>query len=128
MAFQVMHAENGNIQREAERGGYACADQQRARQPRSLRVGYGAEIPEFLSGLGQALLQERQHAPYMIAGCEFRHHAAIFAVHFRLGIKRMAQQPALGMVKRNPCFVAGCFDSEYKQGWLDRRDQQGACG
>jgi hypothetical protein len=81
-----------------------------------LRVSYGAEISEILSGFSQALLQEGQYAPYVIAGCEFRHYAAIFTVHFRLRIKRMAQQAALRMIKRNPCFVAGCFDSQYEQG------------
>ena len=132
MALKVMHAENGNVQRKAERRSNACTHQQCAGQPRSLRVSYGVDIPEILSGFSQALLQEGQHAAYVIAGGEFGHYAAIFTVHLRLRVKRVAQQTVMGMIKRNPGFVAGCFDSQYEQRrsgwlcWLDRLYRQGA--
>ena len=126
----MMHAQNRYVQCKAERGGNACPYQQCAGQPWSLRISYGAEITLILSGFSQGLPEEGQNPPDVIPGCEFRHYAAILVMHFRLRIKRVAQQTAMSMIKRDPGFIARRFNAEYKQGRLRRRDrlgQQGAC-
>jgi hypothetical protein len=43
-------------------------------------------------------------------------------VHFRLRIKRVAQQAALRMIERDAGFVAGGFNPKYKQ-WMNVREK-----
>jgi hypothetical protein len=63
--------------------------------------------------LGQHPLQQRDQAPDVVARCQFRHHAAIGLVHRHLGMHRMAEQAAPGIVERDAGFVAGGFDAEH---------------
>ena len=91
MSFKVMNAQHGDFQREAKRGGDTCTDEQRASQSGSAGVGDGVEVLQFESGSRESLPDQRQQAPDVVSGSEFRHHAAIFPMHFRLRIKRVAQ-------------------------------------
>ncbi len=58
--------------------------------PGPLSIGDGVEGSQIEPGRRKRLPDERQYPPDVVAGGKFRHHAAILAVHFRLGIKRVA--------------------------------------
>lgn len=66
--------------------------------------------------LGHHLFEERQRAADVIARREFRHHAAVLAMHGDLRVKGVRKQPALGVVEREAGFVAGTFDAENEHG------------
>jgi hypothetical protein len=59
------------------------------------------------------LCQQRDQAADVVARGQFRHHAAIGFVHRHLGMHRMAEQAAPGIVERDAGFVAGGFDAEH---------------
>ena len=90
MPFEMMNAQNRNFQREAKGGGNTRTHQQRSRQPWSLCIGDGVEIPQSEPGCAEGLPDEGQYPPDMVAGRKFRHHAAIFPMHLGLGMKRVA--------------------------------------
>ena len=112
VAFEMVDADDRHLEREAQRGGNAGADQQRPGQPRPFGIGDGLDIVQGAAGLLQDLPGQRQHAPDVVARGEFRHHPAVFGVHRHLGVQRMGEQAALRMVQSNAGFIAGGFDSE----------------
>ena len=98
MAFQVMHADRGDPQRRRQRIGEAGADQQRAGQPRPLRVGDRSQRRQAQPGFGQHPPGQRYHPPDVVARRQFRHDAAVFGVHRHLGMHCLRQQAPLGVV------------------------------
>ena len=100
----------------AQRARDAGADEQRARQSRSLRVSDAVQIRELEVSLGQRFLHEGHDSPHVIARRQLRDDAAVGFVHGDLRMERMRQQPALGVVDRDPGLVAGSFQSEHAHG------------
>ena len=80
VAFHVVHADDRLVQREAERIREARADEERAGEPRALRVGDRVDIAHADAGVGEHLRHERQHALDVLARGELRHDAAVRAV------------------------------------------------
>ncbi len=116
MAFEMMHAEHGFIEREAEAACYRCADQQRAGETGALRVGDGIDVVARHAAFGEDLFEQGNGATDMIARGQFRHDAAVFLMHFYLRVQRMRKQAALRVVQRQACFVTGGFDTENEHG------------
>ena len=58
------------------------------------------------------LFEQRQRAPDVIARRQFRHDAAVLAMHRDLRMQRVRKQAALRVVEREAGFVAGAFDAE----------------
>ena len=106
----------GLAERVAERAGDARADQQRAGEAGTLRVGDAVEVGEPGPRLGQHPLRERHDAPHVIARGELGHDAAVDAVHRHLRVQRMREQPAGRVVHGHAGFVAGGFDAENEHG------------
>ena len=59
------------------------------RQTRAARVGHHIHIGQRLSGLGQHLFGQRQHAANVVAAGQLWHHAAIGLVHLDLAVQRV---------------------------------------
>ena len=64
-------------------------------------------------GCGQRLPDQGQYPPDVVSGGKFRHNTAILAMHFRLRVKRVAQQAVAGVINRDAGFVAGGFNAKY---------------
>ena len=62
MAFQVVNADDGAIQRHGQRRGHRGPHQQRAGQPGALGVGNGIDGRQRSLGVGHDLFQQR-HQP-----------------------------------------------------------------
>ena len=112
MSFKMMNPDRRDIQGIGQGPGQPSPHQQGTGQSRSLRIGDAGQRGQGLAGLRQHLAQQRGHAPDMVARGQFRHHAAVVLVHRHLGMQRMGQQPAFGVVQGQARFVAGGFDAE----------------
>jgi hypothetical protein len=85
MAFQVMHADGRNAESRRQRIGEAGADQERTCQTRPLGIGDAVQIGESQPGFPPAPGPGQGNDPAnVIAGSQFRHHAAIFGMHGHL--------------------------------------------
>ena len=116
MAFHMVHADRRNAPGEGQRLGAGGADQQRADQSGTGRVGDRVDVAGRALRLVQYLADQRQHALDVIARGQFRHHAAIHAVLLDLAEQRIGQQAALAVVERDTGFVAGGFQSQHSHG------------
>ena len=106
MSFKVMNAKYWNFKREAKGRGNTCAYQQCACQARALGVGNCVEVIETKSGGSQYLPGQGQYTTDVVPGGKLGHNATILAMHFRLRVKRMAEQSLPGIINRYPGFIA----------------------
>ncbi len=60
----------------------------------------------------QDTVEQRQHAPDVIARGKFRHHPAVGLVHLDLGVQRLAKQSSLAVQECDAGLVAGGLDPE----------------
>ncbi len=113
MAFHVMHTDDGLAERKAQTVGDTGADEQCARQPRSLRIGDAVEIDQSATRRLNHAFDQRYEAPNVVARCEFGHDPAVGFMHRHLRVQLVRQQPLGGVVDGNPGLVAGGFDAEH---------------
>ena len=123
MAFEVVHADGGNAQRQCQRVAGCRAHQQGAGQARAAREGDGVEIARANLRFVQHAPGQRQHAPDVIARRQLRDHAAVVFMHRHLRMQGLRQQAVCrvraatqAVVERDAGFVAGGFDAEDKHG------------
>src|SRR5439155_5896120 len=98
--------------RVAERARNARADEQRAGEPRPLRVRDAIEVAKRQSRLSEDRLRERHDASNMIARRELGDNAAVGLVHRDLRMQCVRKQAALGVVNRDTRFVTGSLEAE----------------
>ena|SRR5690349_14002941 len=121
MALEVVHPEYRDVQCKTKSSRNTGSDQQGACQSRPLSVGDGIEIFEIDSSRGQVLLDQRNHAPYVVAGRQLGHYSSIFAMHFGLRVQRVAQQTSLTVIDSDAGFIAGGFNTENEQWRWDKK-------
>jgi hypothetical protein len=49
----------------------------------------------------------------MVAGSNFRHHAAVFRMDMGLGIERMREQTTIAVINGDAGLIAGRFNTQY---------------
>src|SRR5262249_35845098 len=98
----------------------ACADQQRAGEPRTLRVRDRVDVGLRGARALEYVLEQWQRPADVVARRQLRYDAAVFAVHRDLRVQRMGEQAALGIVEREAGFVAGAFYAENEHGSRSR--------
>ena len=101
---------------EAERSRHARTDQQRAREPRPLRVRDAVEIGERETRFSERSLGQRYNALHVIARRELRHDTAIRRVHRHLRVQRVRNETALGVVNSDAGLIAGGLKAEDTHG------------
>ncbi len=126
VTLKVMDADDRLVPCQRQRVGDPGADQQRAGQARSLGVGDRIDRGGRDAGALQHLAEQGQHTPDMVARRQFRHHAAVCAVHLDLRVQGVGEQPLRRVVQRQAGFVAGTFDTENEHGEGWGRRQSGA--
>src|SRR5215471_5344616 len=92
MALEMMDADDGFPQREAERVGNRGSDEQRSCEPRSLRVRDAVEFGQGGSRLVERALREGHDAPDMVARGELRDYATVGLMHCHLRMQRVCKQ------------------------------------
>jgi hypothetical protein len=97
-------------------GADAGANQQGTCQSGTRGISYRIEFGQCCLRLRQYLAGQRQHPADVVAGRQFRNHAAVLCVQGDLGMQGMGQQAAVRVIERNAGFVAGGFDAEYEHG------------
>ena len=98
MAFEVMHADDRLAEREAERIRDGCADKERAREARSLRVRDAIEFGESRFRPFEHALGKRNDTTDVIARGEFGDYAPVGDVQRDLRMELVREQPALRVV------------------------------
>ena len=116
MAFEVMHGDCRNTQRQGQRIGETRPHQQGTRQTRPLRVGDGVKITQGQASLGQHPAGEWNHPPDVIARSQFRHHPAVFGMHGHLAVHGLRKQATPGIEQGQAGFIAGRFDAKDEHG------------
>jgi hypothetical protein len=66
--------------------------------------------------IGEDLLEQGNEFPHVIAGGQFRYHAAIVRVQVDLAVEDVCKEAGFAVVKGETCFVAGSFDAENEHG------------
>ena len=121
MAFHVMDADRGLVQRPRQRSGHASANEQRADQARTCGVGDAVKVTDAHARLGQSLLDQGQQFAHVVAAGQLRHHPAIFGMQRDLAVERLRQQAVRarqrGVVDGHAGLVAGSFDAEDFHVW-----------
>jgi hypothetical protein len=92
VAFEVVHAQRRLAERRRQRARDARAHQQRARQAGAAREGDDVDVVLRQRRVGQRRLEQRQHAPHVVARRQLRHHAAVGLVHPDLAVQRLRTQ------------------------------------
>ena len=84
MALEVVHTQGRRVQRESQPAGGGRANQKRASQAGSSRVGNRVDVARRKIGRVKHLSGQWQYASNMVTRREFGHHAAVPLVHAHL--------------------------------------------
>jgi len=114
VAFQVVYTHRRDIEREGQGPGHPCAHQQCAGKARALRIGDAIHVSQCAPTLLENLTCQRQQTLNVIPRRQFRHDAAVFAMHRDLRIQRIRQQTALAVIQRNTGFITGGLDAKHQ--------------
>ena len=112
--FEVVHAENGNLKRPADRVRDGVADEQSACEPRPFGDGHGVDVGAGLPRLIKYVVDERHGATDVVAARELGHHAAVGAVHVDLGVQSVGEKTVSVGNECSSRLVAGGFDTKYE--------------
>ena len=115
MALHVVHAEAWDAQAEGHGPGHRGTHHQCPHQTGARRVGNGIEVGLVQTGLRQDLGGQGQGFANMVPGRQFRHHAAVFGVHFHLAVQALRQQAPVGVIDRDTGLVATGFNPQNLQ-------------
>ena len=121
MAFHVMDADRGDIERPGQRATSGGTDQQGADQARARGIGDTIEIGKLQSRLGEGLADQRQQLAHVVAARELRHDAAVFGVQRDLAVERMRAQPDL-RVNNSGHYVPGQIHDEPESNLMSMLD------
>ena len=91
---------------------------QRAHQPRSGGIGDAVDVAALEARRREHLVEQGNQLPYVIAGGELRHHAAVLGVHARLAVKQVRAQTRRAVVDGDSGLVTGSLDSQYPHAQL----------
>src|SRR6185295_15184 len=111
MSFQMMYADDGDVECEAQTCRDTRNNQQRACQPRPLRISDPVDVAWRTPGLAEQLSGQREYSSHVIPGGQFRYHAAVLRMHGHLRKKGVAKQAGLGVVQCDAGFVTGRLDA-----------------
>jgi hypothetical protein len=92
VAFEVMNADRGPIQRSRDGACDSGADEKRARQPRAPRVGNDIDVAKRIQRLAQHLLEERQHAADVVPRRQLGNDATVGGVQGDLAVELSGKQ------------------------------------
>gem|GEM_PF-11270 len=113
MAFQVMNAERGNVERVRQAMGKRSADEERTGQARPFGVADALQVAELPARRVEYPAGKRRQAADVVAGGELGHHPAIGLVHRHLRMQRMRQQPpGRAVIQGDARLVARSLDAE----------------
>jgi small subunit ribosomal protein S21 len=126
MALEMMDREHRPLQCVTEGVSDAGADQQCAGEPGPDRDGDGIDLCARSLRLVEHLIEKRQDAHDVVARREFRHDAAVIAMHHNLRMQCLRKDAGVAVEQRQSGFVARSFNAEYQHGansvrirWLD---------
>ena len=114
VAFEVIHAHQGQAMHVGERFRHRAADEERAHQPRPVGDGDAAEIAQAHPGLAKRARHHGEDVLEVAPRGQLRHHAAIGAVHRVLGGDDLAQHLAAPVEHGGGGLVTGRLDAEYE--------------
>ena len=86
VAFHVVYRHCRHVPGERQRTPDGSADQQRAYQARPGGISHAVDIGRSQVGLFQRRLNQRHGFAHVIAGGQFRHHAAVVGVQLHLAV------------------------------------------
>jgi len=89
------------------------ADQQRAGQTRALGVADSLQIRSLLPRLFEYRARQGDEPANVVAGREFRDHAAIGLVHGDLGMNRLGEEPPV--IKGDAGLIARGLDPKHQE-------------
>ena len=107
-----MHADGRHVEAEGQRAADHGADHQSPDQSRAGCERHRIDVRPPSPGIVEERVQQGHDLADMVAGGEFRHHAAVAGVQFDLAVERVRKQPGAGVVERDAGLVAGCLDAE----------------
>ena len=87
-------------------------DQKRACKPRTFGDGHGSQFFFLDIGAREYVVDQHQGAADMVAAGEFRHNAAVGAMHVDLSVHGVGKQTFFAINQRNARFVARAFNAE----------------
>ena len=112
MPFHMVYRNRRHLPREGERAADSGADQQRADQARSRRIGDSVDLLRLQVRLFQRCLNQRHGFAHVIARRQFRHYAAVIGVQFHLAVKLIGEQARFVIIDCDAGFIAGCFNTQ----------------
>ena len=112
VGFHVMHADGGHVEAEGQRTAHHRADHQSADQAGARRERHRIDVHRTAAGVVEERVQQRHDLAHVVAGCEFRHHAAVQGVQFDLAVEGVGEQAGARVVEGDAGLVAGCLDAE----------------
>lgn len=118
MAFQVMHADYRYAQGVARGMRNGGPYQKGTGKPRAFSDGNRVNVFFCEVRVRKHLIHQGNRAADMVAASEFRHNAAVGAVHVNLRVNGLREQFVLIVNERCTGFVAGTFNAENNHGLL----------
>ena len=112
VSLKMVHGDQRFVEREGERLGIADADQQSARQSRTLRDRDGIDGLISLSGFGQCCAHHRNDRAQVLARGQFRNHSAIRLVRRDLRSHYVRQNPLPRTDHGRARLITGALDAE----------------
>lgn len=89
----MMNPQRRPRERRGKSSGEACTDQQRARQPRTSRVGNEVDGRSIHTDRSEQFVQERDDSSNVIARSELGDNATVCSMHVRLAVQGVPEQP-----------------------------------
>jgi len=114
MALEMVHADRRDAEPESKAVRERRADEERAREPRTLREGDRIQLALRGAGSMQHRAHEGKYAPDVVSRRELGHHAAVLIVQRHLRVQRMRQQAAIAVVDGYAGFVTGSLDAQHQ--------------
>src|SRR5208282_2742613 len=112
VSLKMVHGDQWLLQPEGQRLGIADANQQSARQSRTLRDRNGIDGLISLSRFGQSLAHHRNNRAQVLARGQFRNHSAIRLVRGDLRGNDVRQNPLPRAHHGRARLITGAFDAE----------------
>jgi hypothetical protein len=126
VALEVVQSDRGHSEGVGEPVRRARAHEQCAGKPGPFRIGDRANVGDGEPGTREDLASERQETTDMVPRGELWHDPAVLGVHGRLGMERVREEPAIGVVQRDAGLVTRGFDAQDDHGKL--RQVEGVAG
>jgi hypothetical protein len=107
----MVNSNRRHLPRVGKRPADGSGDQQRPDEPRAGGIGNTVDVAMLSLGAGQGCPHQRRELSYVIAGRQFRDHAAMGAMCLDLRRAQVTEQPAAVVENRGAGVVTARFQA-----------------